>query len=195
LGSPATAVAQVEVTMVLPGAGQRQSAVFDLELGRSAQPPPDHHATVIATLNELSPVNLQPFEWSRVKVKIVSPWGHFPPYELGARVLNPPAPGSGDLAPSDVGVGVFKVTANNAIVNPLFDYDPTTVGKNIDGEPLFQGTLDDLSATLPGTPFYETNKRHPGQVQQVWLDFAVGPQFYTPGATASITIELYVSRL
>ena len=193
LGGAAPAHAQREITIVLPESGGRESVTLDLMA--QAAPPPDHHFDVIAVLDELSPINLQPFETSRVKVKILSPWGDFPPYELGARVLNLPDPSSGDLLPSDVGVGVFKVTANSAVVNPLFDYDPSTVGKNIDGEPIFQGTLASLTDTLPGTPFYETRKRHPGALHNLWLDFAVGPQFYTPGPTASLTIELYVSRM
>jgi len=143
-------------------------------------------------VGELSPLQSRDMASRHVNVRIVSPWGLFPPYEVSARVIASPDPDSGNISPEDYGVGA-RTNANHAVIDPQFDYDPSLVSKDIDDRPRFLGTLDTLGPGLPRTPIYRTTRFQRGQSHVMRLTFAVGPQFFTPTDAEIITIEIAVA--
>lgn len=206
---PAATSAQEEIVLVLrePVAGSVGEQRFRVELNRgrleelprepesAAPPPPGPVPLAILNVGELSPLRSQEYGTRTVNIRIVSPWGFFPPYELSARALTPSDPGPGNLSAADFGFGLRVNNVRSLNINPLYDYDPSTVAKNIDGEPMFLGTIESLGLGLPRTPLYRTTQWQRGRTHVVRLTFAVGPQFFTPTNSEIVSIEIAVATV
>ncbi len=197
VGGPAGA--QMVVVVDFPGEPgeipeEIREQVFEIEidprqLERSAAPPPP-----TADLGQLSPINPSNYATATVLVEIRSPRGFFPPYRVEGRGRTAIAPGAGDFTTHDVGMGLTNVVAANPIINPRFDYDPSTSPKNIDDEPLFQGTVATLPLTPPRLWLYRTGGWFIGTSNTFLLNFAVGPQFFSPTGAETMRIQIAVRR-
>jgi len=151
----------------------------------------------LATLDmgEMSPLSPDGMIRSEVTLAITSPFGLFPRYEVTARSLTPAGGPAGSFTTADIGFGITEIVARNPRVNPPYDYDPSTVSKNVDGEPRFLGTIESLGTDPARTLLYRTRGFYFGSTNTVTLVLAVGPQFYTPTGAPLVEIELALTIL
>ena len=147
----------------------------------------------VVPLGELSPLNPSQFTSGTVRIRIFSPWSFFPPYQISGRLISTTAGGAGDLRAEDVGLGVTRIRARRADINPQFDYDPSTVGKDVDDVPLFLGTVGSLGSSASRTLLYRTPSFASGRYNSFTLVFAVGPQFFSPNGIEDMAIELAIT--
>ncbi len=194
--APASAQAEYLITLTGPpgeAPPDLEAQVIDIEVSReelarrSALPPFD------VDLGQLSPLNPASYATGTIVIRVFSPWGWFPRYEMQARARTA-ATGGGNFTTTDVGMGVLNVVGANPIVNPSFDYDPRLSPKNIDDEPLFQGTVGTLPLSPPLMLLYRTQGFYMGAWNSFLLVFAVGPQFFTPTGAESMQIQLRLRR-
>lgn len=136
-------------------------------------------------------------DWSMVEVtvNVYSPVGFFPRYRVSATTFTPPDGTPGNLSTTDVGMGVGRIVARAPIVNNAFDYDPSTVPKDVDGEPAFLGTIASLNLGPPHTELFRTRGLFFGNANQFTLLFAVAPQFFTPTGAFPADLELLLEVL
>lgn len=146
-------------------------------------------------MGEMSPLNPDGMIRSEVTLAITSPFGFFPRYEVSARSLTAPGGPVGSLITADIGFGITEIVARNPRVNPTYDYDPSTVPKNVDDEPQFVGTIESLGTDPARTQLYRTSGFYIGSTNTVTLVFAVGPQFYTPTGAPMVEVEIALTIL
>jgi hypothetical protein len=191
--------AQGELVIELPDPGRApadvETRVVEIEvdrsqIGRAAMPP---LGTV--DLGQLSPTNPATYAAGTITIQVRSPAGWFPPYQIEARTQGPSSPGGGDFLTSDVGMGVLNVVGANPVINPRFNYDPRLAPKNVDDEPIFQGTVATLPPNPPRLWLYRTQGFWVGQWNSFVLAFAVGPQFFAPSGPESMRIQVMVRNL
>jgi hypothetical protein len=197
LGIP-IARAQSELVIELPDPGRPpadiEAQVFEIEVDRSqlerAALPPGEVA-----LGQLSPTNPATYAAGTITIQVRSNSGFFVPYAVEARTLGPSGSGNGDFMTSDVGMGVLNVVAANPVINPRFNYDPRLAPKNVDDEPIFDGTVATLPPNPPRLWLYRTQGFWVGQWNSFVLAFAVGPQFFAPSGPESMKIQVSVRNL
>ncbi|MCB9464027.1 MAG: hypothetical protein H6682_10110 [Candidatus Eisenbacteria bacterium] len=141
-------------------------------------------------LSELSTANPGTFATAELRIAIYSPSGFIPRYRIRARLDTHSPSGAGDVELDDFGMGVVDIVAVSPSVGRIWNYDPATVGKNVDDEPEFLGTLDDLNSGLGGRELYRTRQTFNGAWNYFTLVLAVGPQFYTPDPFYPVNLEL-----
>ncbi len=188
--------AQSEITLVLPTPGPgisipdsikvRINLHFGIDPGDGAAPP----SLGTVNLGELSPINLSGFASGTIRIRIYSPFGFVPPYTVRARTFIPPDRTVGNFNTNDIGMGIRGIVASLPRVNGNYDYDPRLVGKNIDDEPNFAGTVGGLPTGSRGHRLYRTRGWYVGRWNYFTLVFAVAPQFYTPSASVDAVLEL-----
>lgn len=127
------------------------------------------------------------------------------PFALSAQVTASSgfgAAAAGDLALTDVGYGIAnltnsgpKVFANPAAAStiaPGFGADPAAAAKDVDGEPIFSATIDDLSGAAQILTGPRVSNRggigSPNNGLLIDTSYAIGPQFYTPTDPISATV-------
>jgi len=190
--------AQTQIVIELPGDAERPSPdveehTFEIDVNRSrlerAVLPPGE-----VPLGQLSPTNPATYAAGTIMIEVRSPGG-FRPYQVEARTLGPSSPGTGDFLASDVGMGVMNVVGANPVINPRFNYDPRLAPKNVDDEPIFDGTVATLPPHPPRLWLYRTQGFWVGQWNSFVLAFAVGPQFFAPSGPESMRIQLTVRNL
>jgi len=143
-------------------------------------------------LGELSPSTGLAWKAGNLTVMITS-GGIFPNYRVWARSLTALDGTPGRFNTRDVGLGIFNVVARNPLINPTYDYDPSSVAKDVDGEPVFRGTIASLGLVAPpGTLLYRTRGVMFARSNQFTLRFASAPQFYSVGSSA-MQIEITLS--
>jgi len=126
-------------------------------------------------------------------------------YNLNAQVTSSSGFGSvaaGDAALADIGFGIGTLTnsggkvfgdpAGSAIPNPIFLNDPSAAAKDVDEEPIFASTLDDISASTQILSGPRISNRggigSPNNGMLVDCVYAIGPQFYSPAPAVSATV-------
>jgi hypothetical protein len=139
-------------------------------------------------LGDVSPLNPANFVWDEIRIRVRSNRSFFPAYRIVAMAMAPPDPTSGNLSTTDVGLGVLVQRACNPVINPLFDYDPRTVAKDIDGIPQFIGTVGSLPTGAPGAELFSSPCARNGRNNFFRLIMAVAPQFFTPTGSAAVDI-------
>jgi hypothetical protein len=141
-------------------------------------------------LGNISPLDPAAYIWSEIRIRIHSSGGRVPPYQLVASAVTPPDPGSGGITTTDVGMGVTQVKACDPVINPLFDHDPRTAPKDVDGIPQFPGTIGSLPVGGAGMPVYSSDCIHSRRVHFFTIIFAVAPQFFTPAGSVDLDVLL-----
>ncbi len=199
LGLWGTSVAVAELGPVLvlpepPGPPPKPPAGFD---GEIVVLPDDLAETGTARiplgtveLGELTPGVGVPWVREETTIAIYSPFGYFPRYRLTARSLTPAGGPVGAFTTADIGMGITDPVGRAPRINPDYDYDPSTVAKNADDEPLFVGTVQSLGPFIPGTEILRMRGFYWGSWNYFTLIFAVGPQYFTPGPSQVVQLEL-----
>jgi hypothetical protein len=202
LGGLSAAKAQTdgEIILVLPP--YQNEVPFEILSHPDYRPPDESEGAPMTTariplgtinIGEMSPRNGSPCATVTLRISIYSPLGWFPPYRIRAWSLTAVDGTLGNLNTNDVGLGIIDIVARRPRVAALYDYDPTNVGKNVDDEPLFQGTIGSLAMGGQGTTLYNTRGFYFGDWNYFTLVFAVGPQFFTPDLSWSSDIELEIT--
>jgi len=146
-----------------------------------------------AELGEMSPVNLDAYAFEMIELRLHAGGGPIRTYAVRIRVLSPQTVPPGNLAPADVGMGVVSINSCNETANPLFAVDPRTAPKNVDGIPLFVGTLGDCVGS--SVELFRTNCQGNKKVHRFTLVWAVAPQFFTPQSNVAIEVLLELEVL
>ncbi|MCA9752234.1 MAG: hypothetical protein R3B81_05750 [bacterium] len=127
------------------------------------------------------------------------------PFNLTAQVTASSGFGSvaaGDIALTDVGFGlsgltnsgpkVFGDPATNSVVSPGFSADPAVASKDVDEEPIFSATIDDLSGGVQIISGPRVSNRggvgSPNNGMLIDTSYAIGPQFYSPTDPIQATV-------
>jgi len=202
-------MAQSNGTVVVSGAVSKSAAIrwwsFSptvLEAGTNA--PATQNSALDFTLDiaeAAAGLNLQNYTGGTVQMIIRSNAA----YTLNAQVTSTSGFGSvaaGDLALADVGFGVgglsnsgpkvFGDPAAGSTIAAAFASDPSVAAKDVDGEPIFDATLDDATSSVQILDGPRISNRggigSPNNGLLVDTAFAIGPQFYTPTASFSATV-------
>jgi len=144
-------------------------------------------------LGDMSALSPADFVSDQIRVGIYSPWGWFPRYQIRARLLSLSASLPEDIGSSDYGFGVHDIVATNPRINPVFDYLPDQVSKDIDGVPNFLGTLQTLA--VGSTQLFRTRGTFFGRWNYFHITVAVAPQYYTPAISLPNTVEIEIRIL
>ncbi len=126
-------------------------------------------------------------------------------YTLNAQVTTSSGFGTianGDMALSDVGFGIGSVSnsgpkvfgdpASGSTVAAAFASDPSAAAKDVDEEPIFTASLDDVTSSVQVLDGPRISNRggigSPNNGLLVDTTYAIGPQFYTPVASFDATV-------
>lgn len=127
------------------------------------------------------------------------------PYTLTAQVTASSGFGAvaaGDIALTDIGYGIAGLTNSGAKVfgDPAagssitagFGSDPAAAAKDVDEEPIFSATIDDVSGGVQILSGPRISNRggigSPNNGLLINTSYAIGPQFYTPTNPISATV-------
>lgn len=146
-----------------------------------------------ADLGEMSPLNLDAYAFEVIEFRLHAGGGPIRTYAVKMRVLSPQAVPPGNLAPDDVGMGVVSINSCNEVANPLFATDPRIAPKDVDGIPMFEGTLGDCTGS--SVELFRTNCQGSKKAHRFTLVWAVAPQFFTPQPNVAIEVLLELEVL
>lgn len=161
-----------------------------IDAGRIGEIPRGGAALGTIDLLELSPLTTGDFATGELRVAVYSAYGFIPRYRIRARLEAYDLALPGAIGLDDMGMGVVDIVSAQRTVGVEWDYDPSTVGKDVDGLPLFRGTIGQLDSGLGGRELFRTRQNYFGSWNYFTVVVAVGPQFFSPDPLVPVSLEL-----